>query len=392
MKKQASFMSLVVVLIGLVAVMVTGCGKKNLDLLDTVEVAFTGMDGYGTAFVTGEDDWMEMVIGQSDDELEMLGRYVQLQKAVKFKLSETEDLSNGDKIQLTVQVNEDLLKEYGFKVKETTKTIEVGGLQEPEEFDPFSVMTVNVTGTAPNGRLDCRYTESPLYGLQIQADKSEGLKNGDVITFKLVNHDGEDVMAFAKKQGYSLTRTTMTYTVSGINSYIDSVEQIPAATLEKMKAQAESTIDTVFADGQPKNDEYSTYTNVTQLLGKEYAGSYLFTLKEGYNPNYAYPANMIYIIYKVTATSTEGDFSYYYALRFKNGMLMEGKEFTLDLTDYDKTTNQFEKGYYTYTGKYFGSSDYAQSYYGYADMDTFKQKEVMPMVEMYNYAANMQNN
>lgn len=390
MKKKMRLFGILVVLMGLVAVMTTGCGKKNVSLLDTVEVNFSGMDGYGTAYITGEDDWIETVIGNEGTDLEKLGAYVQLKKAVKFSLSETEDLSNGDKLELTVKVDEEVLKEYGFKVKETTKVVVVEGLEEPKEFDPFSVMTVNVTGTAPNGQLDMRFTESPLYGLHISADKTEGLKNGDVITFTLNNYDGEDVMAFAKQQGYALTRTTMQYTVSGINSYISSLDQIPAATLEKMKAQTESAIDTVFADGQPQNDEYSTYTNVTQLLGKEYAGAYIFTLKDGYKSNYAYPANMIYIIYKVTATSTDGEFSYYYALRFQNGMLMEGKEFTLDLSDYDKTDAQFTKGYYTYTGKYFGSSNYDQSYYGYQDMDDFKQKEIMPLVERYSYATNMQ--
>lgn len=390
MKKKMRLFGILVVLMGLVAVMSTGCGKKNLSVLDTVEIAFTGMDGYGEAIITGQDAWIEAVMDEKGSDLEKLGTYVQLKKAVKFSLSETEGLSNGDKIELTVKVNEELLKEYGFKVKETAKVIVVDGLKEPEAYDPFSVMTVNVTGTAPNGRLDTRFAQSPLYGLHIEADKNEGLSNGDVITFKLVNNDGEDVEQLARQQGYTLTRTTMQYTVTGINSYMHSLDQIPAATLEKMKAQAEATIDTVFAEGQQQSDEYSTYTNVTQMLGKEYAGAYLFTLKNGYDPSYSYPANMIYIIYKVTATSTDGDFSYYYALRYRNGMLMEGKEFTLDLSDYDKTVTRFNKGYYTYTGKYFGASNYDQTYYGYQDMDDFKQKELMPLVEMYNYTTNMQ--
>ena len=199
-----------------------------------------------------------------------------------------------------------------------------------------------------------------------------------------------EVDAYAKEQGYKLTRTTMQYTVSGINSYIQSIDEISPEAMAKMQSQAEDVIDTVFAAGQCQSDEYSTYTNVTQMVSKEYAGCYLFTLKEGYGVSHSYPANLIYVVYKVTATSTDGNFTYYYALRFRNGMLLEGTEFTIDLTDYDKTNDSFVKGYYTYTGKYFGSYDCEQSYYGYQDMASFKQSVMTDLVEKYSYTTNMQ--
>lgn len=393
MKKKMCLFGVMVLLIGLVAMLTTGCGKKKVDLLSTVEVEFAGLDGYGTAYITGQDDWMEMIVDVDDikdsDELALLGTYLQLQKAVKFSLSETEDLSNGDKIQLTVKVNEDLLKEYGIKVKETTKVIEVEGLREAQALDPFADMTVNVAGTAPQGYLDMQYN-SKLSGLYISADKENNLSNGDVITFTLCSNNGEDVEAYAKEQGYKLTRTTMQHTVSGINSYIQSIDEISPEAMAKMQSQAEDVIDTVFAAGQCKSDEYSTCTNVTQMVSKEYAGCYLFTLKEGYGVSYSYPANLIYVVYKVTATSTDGNFTYYYALRFRNGMLLEGTEFTINLTDYDKTNDSFVKGYYTYTGKYFGSYDCEQSYYGYQDMASFKQSVMTDLVEKYSYTTNMQ--
>ena len=126
------------------------------------------------------------------------------------------------------------------------------------------------------------------------------------------------------------------------------------------------------------------------MVSKEYACCYLFTLKEGYGVSHSYPANLIYVVYKVTATSTDGNFTYYYALRFRNGMLLEGTEFTINLTDYDKTNDSFVKGYYTYTGKYFGSYDCEQSYYGYQDMASFKQSVMTDLVEKYSYTTNMQ--
>lgn len=368
----------------------TGC-KKSLSVEDTVSVTFSGINGYGTAHISGEYDWTDLIVGESASDLEKLSTRMQLEDGVEYSLSKTEGLSNGDTVELKIEADNDKLKEYGYKVKEKTVKYTVEGLKDPVDYDPFEKLTVNVTDTAPYGNLKLDSSNDLISGLSFKADKTEGLKNGDVVTITVNANSNQDVQTYCAKQGYSLTRTSMEYTVSGINSYVQTLEEIPEEWLEKMKTQSEDIIETRFVDSCPKSDQYSTVSKVKQLVKKEYAGCYLLTLKEGFDVAKSTPANRICLVYKLTATSTDGEFSYYYATVFDNATLIQGTEFSVDLANYFYTDNEFVKGYYEdYNPWYNKTFTYDQKYYGFLDLDAFKQTFILSLVEKYNYVTTME--
>lgn len=390
MRKTIKTVLAILLLVCALCLVLTGCKKtKTISAEDTVSVTFSGINGYGTAHISGEYDWTDQMLSDSASDLSKLGIRAQLQDAVEYSLSKTEGLSNGDKVELRIAANNELLKKYGYKVKEKTVAYTVEGLKDPVAYDPFEKLTLNVTGTAPYGELKMEIPNDLISGLSIKADKTEGLKNGDVVTITVSANNEQDVQTYCAKEGYTLARTSMKYTVSGVNGYVQTPEEIPEEWLTKMKKQAEDVIDTKFLESCPKGDENYTYSNVKQLVKKEYAGYYLLTLKEGFDVDNYTPANQLYVMYKLTATSTDGEFTYYYAVSFNNAVLIQGKDFSVDMTNYFYTEDKFVKGYYTetYSGWWDSVEDRNQEYYGFADLDAFKQLHILPNVEKYNYVT-----
>ena len=84
----------------------------------------------------------------------------------------------------------------------------------PTETDPFNRMKVVLEGKAPYGKIQKIYSESGGRFVY-QADKSENLSNGDVITITV-----------DEKSGYKFTSDSYTYTVSGLDTLVMAPSQI----------------------------------------------------------------------------------------------------------------------------------------------------------------------
>ena len=105
--------------------------------------------------------------------------------AIKIKASKTEGLKNGDKVKITVEYDEDNLKEANVKLTNTEFEVEVKGLDEAETIDPFE--GVNVTFEGYEGDVNVNVdTESAKYRDLVSYDYdysySADLKNGDTYT------------------------------------------------------------------------------------------------------------------------------------------------------------------------------------------------------------------
>lgn len=154
------------------------------------------------------------------------------------------------------------------------------GADKLEQVYPFDDLTVTFTGTAPNGKISfsngsslCNYT----------ADKESGLRNGDVVTV---------TAEFAKAQDDKvLAEETKEYTVEGLLAYVESVNDIPADTLEKINSQG---IDTIKSNAAGWSDGNS-------IKDIELIGCYFLSVKEGFSAD---DQNILYCVYKVTANIT----------------------------------------------------------------------------------------
>lgn len=272
---------------------VTGCGKPDVDTTKYIEVDFHGVDGFGTASISGQYDWTKDVIELYKDHIESDYQAVkmeyELQEAVKYSISPDSELSNGDTVTVTADISKKA-EEFGFNLTGKELSFTVEGLDEIKVVDPFENLTVVFDGKAPNGKAHIKF-DSNEYSASYSLDKENGLSNGDVVKVTASYRYGMEEQEYIKTYGAKFSTTEKLFTVDGLASYAKSVDEIPADLNEKMIKQAEDGIRsycTGFVDGN-------------SLKELEFIGNYVLSVKDGFS---ASPNNEFYYVFKMTTDIT----------------------------------------------------------------------------------------
>lgn len=303
---------IVTVLITLTVLLLTGCGKKKIDVTEDLLVNFDGYNGYGTATLENEYGWeaeaLEAAGVKSIDTFSDLGDALMIESAVLYEIQPKENLSNGDEVTVSTVINDEVAEKYKIKFVYNEKKFIVEGLPEIEQVDLFDNIDVSFQGIAPNvtAYLDNANTDSYVR-MSYKMDKNNNLNIGDVITVT-ADYNKEDLL----EAGYIALSDTKEFVVEGVAQYVSELSQIPSDILEKMKKQTEDAM---------KSHVAKTWAEEESLKGMEYLGSYLLTLKDGiqWNNNY----NMLYLVYKIDVENSDGSFSYYSYCKYKNLIILE---------------------------------------------------------------------
>lgn len=339
-----------VVLIGLIVIIniVANMGSTiNLDDYLTVEAE--GYDGYGTARTV--IDWSAIdkkygsklsftneAVNEYGGLLSMMTPVDSIQECVSVELEETSGLSNGDSIAYTWDVDEDLTKYVKCKVKYSDSSYTVSGLTEVESFDAFADVEVIFSGISPGGMAEIVYSGSELNASDFSCDIMSGLKNGDEVEVSIRNIETEYYM---QSIGKIPEETTKTYTVSGLQEYVDSRSDLTDDFMDNVKRESEDSIYAYTA---------SSYNNSSSLNNLEYAGCILNAVKDG--SGYIDRYNELYIIYKGDVSNSEGRFStskVYFPVRFSN-ILQEGDTFSYSNNDGIIGSSNLDGGGYSTKG------------------------------------------
>lgn len=327
-----------VVIIGLIVWRVNA--SHTVDLTDYYTVEFDGADTAGTASVSlNETALYNALTDAGGRKVINAGAQYSIMNSIEAKVTPDEDLSNGDKVTLTISFNKAVAKQYGIKLKGKSKTFKVSGLKEVEEIDPFDYITVSYTGVEPNIYVEIEEDSSEcdlVDYIYYDAEPYSGLSVGD--EFTITADVDED---YALSEGYKLTKTEKTYTVDGGDSYISSMDDIDEDTLATMKSDAEDEITAELAS--------ASYT----VSDQTYIGSYLLSAK---NTSSSYYGNTLYLVYQATANDNDGEFSGVTVY-----MLVE----YTDVIKKGDGTITYDDAYFPYQSSYI---DDAWSYvYGYTD-------------------------
>lgn len=378
------------ILVGITAVCMcaglTGCGKETVDVTADADISVSGYDGHGTATIS-KGDWLmdtEKTYGQGMSLMELASLEEALGDAVEYNISPSENLSNGDEVVLTIDVDNSALENYDFKLAGGEKKITVSGLDEVETFDPFENVTVNFSGMSPNGEASINKSGSSAgIDLSYTLDKSSGLKNGDEVTVSVSAYDDTDIEEYCESKGKAISATEKTFTVEGLASYAQTIADIPDDMKSKMLAQAEDAI-----KAKCIWDEEGT-TGVLKSL--EYLGDYYLTGKEGFDVS---PYNKIYCVYKGTVefnalkrhgdgktkeTGTASFYTYYY---YDNIVIMPDNTCSLDLSDGELASYRYETDY---GYECFGPTFY--TLHGKENIDSVFSDCVTPQIANYNYES-----
>ena len=136
-----------------------------------------------------------------------------------------------------------------------------------QEIDPFDKLTINYYGVSGNAYARISDSnKSEVSSIEKTISDTEKLKNGDTITIK---YKQDSAKQYNTK--YVLKKTEKTYTVEGLDEYVDDVNAIDQEDLEVLKKNAikkaeEACAETDFASIEGSYDTYAIYT----MIKKDY--------------------------------------------------------------------------------------------------------------------------
>lgn len=350
-----------------------GCGTPKIDLNKYVEVTFSGYDGYGTAEVTLDTDAIMDDYGKKiklSDEAEEWGDAEDfLDMCIYVGVDASDGLSDGDIVTLDWDVETSYLEsalnaEFSYESEEYT----VSGLEEIESFDAFENITVEFSGMSPEATAGIVCSDPDLYSSYFNVSPSEDLTIGDTVTVTISESSQEQMI---QELGKVPEETSREYTVEGIAYYATTVDDIPEDVLAKMQAQAEDDRTAAAADWE----EGATLTSM------DYLGCYFLTRKEGHiNGN----KNILYLVYRINLNQMGTDLSYYWYIKYTNGIVMEDGTFSINYSDYETPGYGLFYGYDECV-ELTSEDGTTQEHAGFSDLDSMFNYLVIPYVDAYTY-------
>lgn len=357
----------------------TGCGKKEVDVMAGIEVEFSGVEGYGTARIANTDAWEESAFeaagikekldADSEEVIEATQAAFVIEEAVRFEISPTENLSNGDVVTVTAIVDNESVEDYKIAFKGDKKTFTVEGLKEVEQIDLFDGVSVEFSGFAPyvKASINDKHTNSDIY-VTYSLDRSENLTMGDTVTVT-AKYDEESLL----QKGYMAAESTKEFVVDECDRYVTVLEEIPEDIIGKMNKQFEDAF---------RANVAKTWSNPDTLNSIEFVGNYLLTAKEGTDVG---EKNICYGIYKISVSTEDEDFDYYSYCQFKNIIILKDGTCSVELTNYTMPEGS------AFFGKAYGEA-FAKGglgYAGYEELDSLFSNCVTKNIEKYEYESNV---
>lgn len=366
----------IVVLLSILCVMLlTGCGKKKINVMENVTVKFDGYDGYGTVELENEYAWeneaFEIAGIESIDGLNTLGEALVIEGAVSYEITPNENLSNGDVVTVKATIDESVLEGYDFiLVTDDECKFTVENLPKLESIDLFENISVEFQGIAPYLKVQIIDANTDYYkGVRkYTVDKTESLNIGDSVTVS-AECDEEQMQS----AGYMAEYFEKEFVVPETDRYVMNIDEIPEETISKMNKQFEDAISAQVANRWAEKES---------LIGANYVGCYMLTAKEGADVS---DYNLFYSIYKIDVKNSENEFSYYTYCQFKNIIILKDGTCSVDISDYTMPTGS---GFFGQTsGEAFSKGKYY--YLGYEDIDSLFNNCVTKNIEFYEYESTL---
>ena len=370
----------VVVLVLLIALLAGG--RKTLDMKDYVQVNFYGLNEKGrgelvvdySAMVQdlpekkGEVSQKDAISAVFGDLADSIGNRALIESAVRCELDKSSGLSNGDKVTVNIQVNDDRCKELGIKIKEKPLAFSVEGLKEVETFDAFADITVMFDGVSPNATarvLNNSKDETCMY-YYYSLDKNSGLAVGDTVT---VSISEDNIDAVAEETGKVPAEMEKQFTVEGVSSHASELSQISDAALTDMQKEATDTLTAHVA---------RNWDDSESLESMDYLGSYLLTRKPNSSARYQ---NLLYMVHEVSyGNNYDGadmHMKYYYYTVFTNVVVHSDGSISWD--GYDTADNYYR----------FDVNGHTFYVYGYETLAELFKDCVTTRIDNYTYDSSV---
>ena len=118
-----------------------GFASKTIDLSQYITLDYEGFDGSATATASVNEEALNEFLKDED-----LARNLANRIEENLSLSESEDLSNGDEIEITVDISSSWLEDNRLELQSDTFTVTVDGVEEAGTIDMSDYIDLTYTG------------------------------------------------------------------------------------------------------------------------------------------------------------------------------------------------------------------------------------------------------
>lgn len=351
-------------------ILLTGCGRTKINVNDYLTTEVNGYDGNGYAGWNVDlgqlvrDNYQAFGLKEGYSVMEYQAVLEKLKNNTKANYDKAEELSNGDTIKFTWDSDFSTL-ESDYKVKFTATDIDitVSGLDKIIELNPFDYIKMKYTGIAPYGHatIDNSALADLPVSIKFEITPDYDLDIGDTVKVSMIKGTEEACLS----AGYRLTETEYVYTVEELDTYLTSLDDLPADASEKMDSHAQELLSDEIASYW---DDPSSLDSITLL------GNYLLT-EEG--SAYSSLPNMLVYVYEIKT----GSLSYYSYVKYSKIMVLGDGTCSFNLKDATQPTGSVLYGF----GKTFKHD--GLTYIGYADLDTLFNEVVAQNAGVYDYQS-----
>jgi len=341
--------------------------KRQVNVNDYITINYEGFSGVGTAECSFDYKrlYQDIIKAGGKNKFSNLSAQVDsdadlsvLAENISIQLDKKTNLSNGDKIKITIECNEMLKDFYQVKFRYEDAEYTVENLEEAKEIDLFANISVSFNGTNGSATVSVENNAADSYikALTFRASKTSKISVGDEITVSC-KVDTEEAL----KSGYIIKETSKNYKCEKLDSYIADLADIPSTALENIKKDVQDVIESYIAQNDYLTAEDYSYVGAYTLIPKS----------SSYSLN-----NLTYVIFSAKVTSSkktseqENTKTVYFPVSVRN-----------ILQKVDGSTS-YEKGNIRITGSCKVGSSYVT---GYTDGSAMYKELITAQKDRYTY-------
>lgn len=306
----------------------TGRRPVTIDPARYINVDISGYNEYGEADVSFDEDALVEQIASNLD-TNSLFRKIKvsnktdfakklLDEGFSYSIGNTKNLSNGDKVEVTFDIDNSIFRQYHVELATAPLEITVTGLKEVEKVDVFSTLTIRYSGISPDGSISITGLDSTL---KIKAEPDSGLANGDTVTLTLSPKSVSSFEKYMEKYEKVPAETSTTITVNGLSEYMTSIDQLTSDAEDQIDAAAEEALQQEISADWDDEQVYKSMISCGYILYSS-------------DDSDADPHNTLYGVYKVNVVNGGSAIAYYYYVGFEDAVINSDESCSVDTDKY----------------------------------------------------------
>ncbi|MCI8628919.1 MAG: hypothetical protein HFE57_05355 [Firmicutes bacterium] len=303
--KNYILFSIGICLLIVIAIVFTMNKKVKIDIQKYNTVSFYGIDGKGTANCDLNYEGVKNEIIKKEDDKKIASKTIFL-NTLYTTITPNTDLSNDDEITVKVIYDKEVAKEAGITLLKDSYVVKVKDLLIAEKVDPFQGLEVSFMGTQPYGSFvvntnQCHDFVKKYVDFSTEEDGS--LSNGQKITVSATYSDYDAESAIV-----NIVSNQKSYTVSGLDAYLTSFDNVDFSTLKQEVSDAVEAMVAEKSDSMYFANIYlGTDGSIQKVTPKDI---YLVSLKENRQKKNTF--NYLYFFYEADCIESSGDYKKIY--------------------------------------------------------------------------------